>query len=156
MRKTSTWHDNLNNVIRDVFFQDEELLDLMVIDIKDRKNILKFIDKYFVKAVVSDEIVTDEKVRICYHEEEGRSIGSNMTKKYLHFDIFVKDEYQHNYGDDMLQSRTELIAEKIKELLTDSKYVCRINFTFMDSYDLYTKTMGYKRYRISFSYKVSF
>lgn len=156
LRKTRTWNDNLNNVIRDVIFPDAELLELMNIPEKYRDDIILFLKKYFVKDVTTDEIVTDEDVRICYSQEAGRSLGMNMVKKYLNFDIYVKDSILHTATNDMLQSRDELIAERLKELLTDTRYVCHINFHFEDSYDLYTKTVGYHRYRIAFSYKTSF
>ena len=45
MRKIKTWKDNLNDVIRDVFFVDTELLDLMMIPEDDREDIIKFIGK---------------------------------------------------------------------------------------------------------------
>ena len=130
LRKTRTWNDNLNDVVRDVFFVDEELLDLMCIPEKYRGDIAMFIQKYLVRM--------------------------NMIRKTLNFDIYVKDSVQHTASFDILQSRDQLIAEKIKELLTDSKYVCHINFRFEDSYDMYTKLVGYHRYRIVFSYKTSF
>ena len=155
-QKLRTWHDNLNNVIRDVIFPNEELLDLMLIKGEDRENITKFIDKYFVKDPVTDELVTDELVRICYYEDSGRSLGMNVNKKYLSFDIYVKRDELHTVGYDELKSRDEEIAQKLKELLTDEKYVCFIDFRFEDSFDLYTKVVGYKRYHITFSYKISF
>lgn len=156
MRKTRTWNDNLNDVIRDVFFADPELIDLMLIPEKHREDIAVFIQKYFIKAVVTDEIITDEDVRVCYSQSEGRAVGMNMVRKYLNFDIYVKDTELHTATFDLLQSRDELIAEKIKELLTDTKYVCRIDFHYEDSFDLYTRQIGYHRYRIVFSYKTSF
>ena len=156
MRKTKTWNDNLNDVIRDVIFPDTELLELMLIPESYKEDIIRFVDKYFVKDVTSDELLTDEDVRICYFQEAGRSLGSHVNKKYLCFDIYVKDSVLHTATTDLLQSRDELIAEKLKELLTDKRYVCNLRFTFEDSYDLYTRTVGYHRYRITFSYKISF
>lgn len=156
MRKIKTWNDNLNDVIRDVFFADEELIDLMLIPNEYKDDIATFIQKYFVKDVTSDEIITNEDVRICYFQSEGRSIGMNVLKKYWNFDIYVKDSELHTATLDLLQSRDELIAEKIKELLTDKRYVCQMRFHFEDNYDLYTKLIGYHRYRIVFSYKTSF
>ena len=156
MRKIKTWNDNLNDVIRDVFFADEELIDLMLIPNEYKDDIATFIQKYFVKDVTSDEIITNEDVRICYFQSEGRSIGMNVLKKYWNFDIYVKDSKLHTATLDLLQSRDELIAEKIKELLTDKRYVCQMRFHFEDNYDLYTKLIGYHRYRIIFSYKTSF
>ena len=156
MRKTKTWQDNLNDVIRDVFFVDSELLDLMLIPEDERDDIIMFIKKYLIRNVAPDEIITDERVRVCYSEEAGRTLGSNILKKYLNFDIFVKTEDLHNCGNDLLVFRTIAIAQRLQELLTNQKYVCRIDFTYEDEYDLYTRLVGYTRYRIVFSYKISF
>lgn len=156
MRKIKTWNDNLNDVIRDVFFADEELIDLMLIPQEYEDDIVTFIQKYFVKDVTSDEIITNEDVRVCYFQSQGRSIGMNALKKYWNFDIYVKDSVLHTATTDMLQSRDEMIAEKIKELLTDNRYVCQMRFHYEDSYDMYTKLVGYHRYRIVFSYKTTF
>lgn len=156
MRKIKTWNDNLNDVIRDVFFADEELIDLMLIPQEYEDDIVTFIQKYFVKDVTSDEIITNEDVRVCYFQSQGRSIGMNALKKYWNFDIYVKDSVLHTATTDMLQSRDEMIAEKLKELLTDNRYVCRMRFHYEDSYDMYTKLVGYHRYRIVFSYKTTF
>lgn len=65
MRKIKTWKDNLNDVVRDVIFNDQEMMDLMMIPKKDRENIIKFIDKYFIRNPAPDELVTNEDVRIC-------------------------------------------------------------------------------------------
>ena len=45
MRKIKTWKDNLNDVIRDVIFTDSELIDLMMIPMEDKEDIIRFIDK---------------------------------------------------------------------------------------------------------------
>lgn len=87
MRKIKTWKDNLNDVIRDVFFADQELLDYMLIPEEDRDNIIKFIDKYLVRDPSPDELITTEDVRICFSEMAGRSIGKNVLKKMLSFDV---------------------------------------------------------------------
>ena len=156
MIKQKTWKDHLNDVIRDVFFTDEELLDYMLIPTEDKDNIVKFIDKYMIRSATPDEILTNEKVRVSYCELQSYSIGMNMTRKLLIFDVYVKDEYLHDVDDDMLKFRTDVICQKIKELLTTKKYTCDINFNYSDDYDLYTKLIGYTRHRITFNYKISF
>ena len=156
MRKIKTWKDNLNDVIRDVIFTDQELLDYMLIPEEDRENIIKFIDKQFIKDPAPDELVTTEDVRIAFSEQPGRSIGKYVLKKMMYFDVFVKDNHMHDVGDDLLVSRTDVICQRLKELLTDEKYVCNIDFSYEDDYSLYTKVAGYTRHRIVFSYKISF
>ena len=156
MRKVKTWKDNLNDVIRNVFFADDTLLDAMMIHKEERQNIVKFTDKYFIRNPVPDELITTENVRICYSEEQGRSIGSNMIKKYIWFDVFVKNDHLHDCGNDILEFRTDKICQIIKEDLISAKYVCQIDFSYEDDYGLYTKLVGYTRHRILFSYKISF
>lgn len=156
MRKIKTWKDNLNDVVRDVLFVDEELLDFMMIPQEDRKNILKFIDKYFIRNPAPDELITTEKVRVCYGDLESTSIGKNVIKKIMFFDVYVSTKHLHDAGNDMLTFRTDMICEKLKEDLTDQKYVCRIDFSYVDDYPLHTKLVGYTRHRIVFSYKTSF
>ena len=156
MRKIKTWKDNINDVVRDVVFSDVEFLDYMLIPEDDRENIVKFIDKYFIQNPSPDELMTTEDVRICYGDLAGRSIGKNMLKKIMFFDVYVKNEHLHDVGEDLLVSRTDVICQKLKEMLTDRRYVCRINFNYEDDYPLYTKTIGYTRHRILFSYKISF
>lgn len=156
MRKIKTWKDNLNDVVRDVFFTDTELLDYMLIPQSDRENIIKFQENYFVKDPDPDELITKEQVRVCYGDKEGTSIGKNALKKYLVFDVYVKKEHVHDVSNDMLASRLDYICEKIKEDLTDKKYVCRIDFSYVDDFPLYTKMIGYMRHRIMFSYKITF
>jgi len=74
----------------------------------------------------------------------------------MFFDIYVKSEHLHDTSNDLLAFRTHYIAEKLKEDLTDKKYVCRIDFSYEDDYEMYTKLVGYTRHRIVFSYKISF
>ena len=122
----------------------------------DRNDIIKFIDKYFIRNPAPDEILTTEDVRICYGELAGRSIGKYVLKKMIFFDIYVKNNHLHDVGDDLLVSRTDTICQKLKELLTDQKYVCMIAFSYEDDYGLFTKMVGYTRHRLVLSYKISF
>ena len=128
----------------------------MLIPEQDREDIIKFIDKYFIRNPAPDEILTTEDVRICYGELAGRSIGKYMLRKLIFFDIYVKNEHLHNVGDDLLVSRADTICQKIKELLTYQKYVCQIDFSYEDDYGLFTKMVGYTRHRLVLSYKISF
>lgn len=146
----------MNDIIRDVFFCDDELLDLLMIPTEERDDIIKFTQKYFTREIASDEIITNEKVRVCYYQSSGKSIGMQVLKKYWNFDIYVKDTELYNASMDMLQARDEMIADKLRELLTDKDYVCQVAFHFEDTCHLYTRMVGYHRFRISFSFKMSF
>lgn len=156
MEKIKTWKDNMNDVVRYVLFPNEELKELMLIPEADKKNIIKFINNYMIRSVAPDEILTTEDVRISYSEYTGKSLGSNCLKKILNFDVYVKTNHLHDCSDDLLKFRTDMICQKLKELLTTEKYVCRIDFTYEDDFDLFSKLAGYARHRIVFSYKITF
>lgn len=154
VEKTKTWKDNWNDTIRYVFFRDEKLRQLMMIPAKC--NVLDFIKKYFVEDLAPDEVITNEAVRIAYYDSEGKSSGNQKVRcKYKEFDIYVKQDHLHDATDDRLQNRCHLIAERLKYLLLKDSYVCRIHYEYEDDYDLWTKMIGYKRYHIVFTYKIS-
>lgn len=152
--KTRTWKDNWNNIIRNVIFQDEELLDLMLIP--DGCKITQFIDKYFIEDETSDEIVTDEKVRITYGTTKGFDSGnSNVKIRFLEFDIYVRNDELHTASRDRLQNRYDLIAERLKYLLLHRDRIEHMHYEYEDEYNLFTKVVGYRRYHLVFSFKVS-
>lgn len=154
VEKTRTWKDNWNNIIRDVFFEDEKLKELMLLP--EECTIIDFIREYFIEDLNPDEVISDHKVRISYYDSQGRDSGNkNVRCKYKEFDIYVKQDYLHNATYDRLQNRCHLIAERLKYLLLRQEHVCLMHFEYEDDYDLWTKTIGYKRYHIVFSYKIS-
>ena len=120
-------------------------------------SIVRFVEKYFVEdAESTGETVTDEKVRIVYHDSEGSDFGSpNVKNKFKEFDIYVKDDVLHTATADRLQNRYDLIAERLKYLLIRYDTVCHIRFRFADAFNLFTKTPGYKRYHVVFVYKIT-
>lgn len=155
VEKACTWDDNWENVIRYVIFKDEKQLSLMCIP--EGTTITKFIDKYFIEDENSDEILTDEKVRIVYYDSEGRDTGNmNVFNRYKEFDIYVKDNVVHNATDDRLKKRYKLIAERLKYLLLSEDHIYGLRFRCEDpGYNLYTKMVGYRRYHITFRYKTT-
>lgn len=155
VEKTRTWKDNWNDIIRDVLFQDEKLKELMLVP--EKCTIVQFIEKYFVEDEVSDEPLTNEAVRITYYDSKGRDSGNKHIKnRYKEFDIYVKDTVLHTATADRLQNRYDLIAERLKYLLLKDEHICHMRFECEDAgYNLFTKTIGYKRFHIVFSYKTS-
>lgn len=156
MKKIRTWADNINNVIRDVIFPDQELKDLMMIPEADNSDIIAFIQKYFIRDPSPDELLTNQDVRICYGDMAGTPIGKYAVRKNMFFDIYVKQEHEHDVDNDVLKYRSDVLCSKLRELLTDQKYVCHIAFNYVDDYILFTKTIGYTRHRILFSYNITF
>lgn len=152
--KTKTWKDNWNNVIRHVLFPDEELRKLMLLP--NDISIIEFIDKYFIQDENAGEQLISEPVRIIYWDSEGRDSGNmNVRNKYKEFDIFVKDDVLHTATNDRLQNRYDQIAERQKYLLLKDTHVQGLRFRYEDDYNLWTKTIGYKRYHVVFSYKMT-
>lgn len=116
-------------------------------------DILTFIEKYFIRDSSTDELLTNEKVRIVVSDQQGlRTRNQYVHGKYKHFDIFVSEDVEHTATRDKLQSRQVLIAQRIKELLLQKRDQYGLRFTYEDEYDLWTKTVGYKLYHIVFFY----
>ena len=156
MKKTRTWHDNWNDVIRNVLFPDVELKTLMRIPAGSVNNIREFIGKYFIEDAMPDEPIVNEDVRVIYYEEEGYKFGTpHVTKKILSFDIYVKESMLYNATNDRLQRRDKLIAQQLKELLLWKEHVCGLRFQYEDEYHLGARTIGYKRYHLVLSYKTT-
>ena len=150
--KERTWNDNWNNVIRNVLFEDKVLLDLMLVP-KDT-DIVKFRDKYFIRDGSTDELLTNEKVRIVWHDEKmNRGLGSRKVfGHFKNFDIYVSEDVEYTATKDRLQSRQVLIAERIKYLLLRQHNCQNLHFEYEDEYDNWTKTVGYKLYKVIFFY----
>ena len=122
----------------------------------ERDDIRRFIDKYFVEDVLSDAPVTDEKARVLYYTSEGMKMGdAHINKKYLEMDIYVRNTELYTADSDRLRHRGKLIGQRLKELLTGSRYVCNMRYTYEDDYALGTKTIGYRRWHMVFSYKTT-
>ena len=128
----------------------------MLIPARSQGNIREFIARYFIEDVMPDELVIDEAVRIICYEEEGAKLGTpHVTKKYLSFDIYVKEDSLYNATNDRLQRRDKLIAQRLKELLLWKEHICGLRFQYEDEYHLGAKTIGYRRYHLVLSYKTT-
>lgn len=116
-------------------------------------DILTFTNKYFIRDISTDELLTTEKVRIIHGDMMSFHNRNPYVKgKYKHFDIFVSEDVEHTATRDKLQSRQVLIAQRIKELLLQNGARHGLRFKYEDEYDLWTKTVGYKLYHIVFFY----
>ena len=78
VEKTRTWQDNWNNVVRNEIYPDEKLKELMLVPIET--DIVKFTDKYFIRDGSTDELLTNEKVRIVHQRdaEELQAANDNL------------------------------------------------------------------------------
>ncbi len=151
VEKSRTWKDNWLNVVRYVIFQDEELKRLMCVPADTP--ITTFVDKYFIEDMNGDEIMTNEPVRITYYDFYGPETNNkNVRKCYKEFDIYVKYDVLHTATMDRLQNRYDLIAERLRYLLLSKSRVQHLHFEYRDEYGMWTKTIGYRRYHVVFSY----
>ena len=154
MEQNRSWQDNWNNVVRNVIFPDEKLKELMLVP--EGTDIVKFTDKYFIRDGSTDELLTNEKVRIVHHDTFGfDTYNAKVRGKYREFDIYVSEDVEHTASNDWLQSRQVLIAERIKYLLLRRTNTENIRFRYEDEYDQWTKTVGYKMYKLTFFYKTT-
>lgn len=154
VEKIKTWKDHWNDIIRYVLFQDVKLKELMCIPANT--SIIDFVDKYFIENTSGDEILVNEKVRILYWDSEGSKTGNqSMKNMFKNFDIYVKEDVLHNADNDRLKCRYDLIAERLRYLLTREYHICNMHFAFENEFNLWTKTAGYRRYHVVFSYKKS-
>lgn len=147
------WEDDWNKIIRHVIFADDELKTLM--KVPNGTSILTFIDKYFVRAGYTNEILENEAVRIVYADSQGYETSApNVMRKMMTFDIYCKKEDLHNVGTDRLLMRTRAIAARLNKLLTSERYVKDTGYRFWiaGDWDLGTKTIGYARYCLALYY----
>lgn len=147
------WINAWNKILREVIFHDHDLRRLM--KIPPKTGILQFCDSYFIRAGYTNKILTNEVCRVIYADVQGNETSvPNIKKNMMTFDIYVKNEEMHTFGDDALVCRTHLIAARLKDLLTNERYVNETGYRFWiaGDWDLGTRTQGYSRYTIAFHY----
>lgn len=129
----------------------------MMIPLAERKNIMKFTSSYFIRSSMPDALIINEKVRVVYSDTEGAPMNiSQMRRRYMAFDIYVKNEEVNTFDSDRLKLRQQLIARRIRYLLTNARKSCNIAFTTIDDFDLGTKTTGYQRYHLVMEYRKTY
>lgn len=149
----SAWITEWNTILRKAIFKDEELKELMMIP--EGTDIITFFDKYFIRAAFTNELVEHEDVRIVYGVVNNDDTDvSDVKRNTLNFDIYVKTEHLHDVGRDRLLYRTELIAERLKNILKLNDFVQNTGYKFRmgGEGELGTRTVGYNRYGISFHF----
>ena len=148
------WINAWNKIIRKVIFPDYKLKQLMKIPAKTK--ITDFVQYYFIRAGYTNELLTNQVCRIVYGDTAGKDTDvPNVRKNMMTFDIYVKTKNLYDTDeDDMLISRTQLIANRLNYLLTKDRYLQETGYRFWiaGDWDLGTRTTGYSRYTISFYY----
>ena len=147
------WINAWNTIIREVIWKDQELKTLM--KLPKNTTIIQFIDKYFIQNAYTNKLLTDEVCRIVYSDIQGSQTSvPNIKRNMMMFDIYVKDEELHNFGNDRLVLRTKAIAARLNKLLTKNRYLADTGYRFWiaGDWDLGTRTTGYSRYTVAFYY----
>lgn len=151
--QTNAWLKEWNSILREVFYKDTELKQLMLVP--EGCKIIPFFDKYFIRAGYTDELLVDEKVRVVYSLITiDDTADPNVKKNAINFDIYVRSDQSHNATEDRQQSRAELIAQRQSQLQRKNRYVRKTGYRFWPKTegDMGTRTVGYGRYHISFYY----
>ena len=148
------WVNAWNTIIRKLIFKDSELKQLM--KLPSNTNIIQFVNRYFIRAGFTNELLTDEVCRIIYSDSASFDTAvPNVKKHTLTFDIFVKKEEMNNVGNDRLVTRLDLITEKLYKIMTSERYLADTGYRFWPAagdLDLGTSTVGYARRTLAFYY----
>lgn len=148
------WTNAWNTIIRKKIWPDHDLKFLM--KLPPQTNILQFVRRYFIRAGFTNELLTDEVVRIVYADTASNETAvPSMKKMMMTFDIYVKKDEMYNLGDDRLVSRMDLIVERLDKLLRSERYLAGTAYRFWPAdggLDLGTRTVGYARRTISYYY----
>jgi hypothetical protein len=151
-----SWDDDWNKLIRERIFTDSELKSLMLIPTTDLTNIVNFIEKYFVEAVVTDALVINENSRILMYETTGTAAGANpyIYAQYMHFDIYVKNQYIYGARENYTKRRDKLIFERLSAILLNGhQHIGPFRFYPAGDYALPPRCEGYHRYHFVLMYK---
>ena len=154
VEKQTTWDDNWNDVIRYEIYQDAKLKEQLCTP--PQATINQFIENYFIEGSGTDQLQTNELVRVVHYDNEGVDTGNkNVLRRYKEFDIYVKKSHLYNASNDRMKSRCKLIAERIKWILLKEQHIHGLHFEYANEFDMWTKTVGYQRYHLVFTYKTT-
>lgn len=147
------WVNAWNTIIRKLIWPDEELKTLMKLPAKT--NIIQFVDRYFIRASFTNNLLTDEICRIVYSDSPGYETDvPNVKRNLMIFDVYVKESEQRNIGNDRLVTRADLIVARLGKLLTSKRYLEETGYRFWiaGDWDGGTRVTGYVRKSIAFHY----
>lgn len=151
----SYWQDDFDDIICNVIFSDDELKNLMKLPAKT--DLYTFVKRYFIRAGLSTEILTNESVRIIYGISYSKPTDNpHVTVNELSFDIYCKTEDLRNATNNILKLRTTLIARRIYNLLTAKRYHGVYRFWIEGEGDKGTSVPGYVRYNITLGFEKTY
>lgn len=147
----SSWTNEWNNIIRHTLFQDTELKTLM--KIPEGTTIIDFIDNQFVRTGQAGVLLTNQSVRIIYGVINSSDTNNpGVSRDTISFDIYVKNDDQHNVCTDRLVQRNQVIAERLRSLLMNRENTYGYKFYEPKETDLGTSMIGQTRFNISFKF----
>jgi len=144
------WISDWNDILRNIIFKDDDLKELMMIP--KGTNIVTFIDRYFIRAGTSSVVLKDEEVRIIYSATSVGTQTDKVSSNIISFDIYVKNDHLHDCCDDGLVFRTQMISQRLCQLLTQKRYNGVYRFYDPNDGDMNTSTIGYSRYNLTLSF----
>ena len=148
------WNEDWSDIVRNVIFKDDELKRLMLVP--EGTKVMDFVEKYFIKAGYATSPLTNESVRVVYNTY--RSSDTNnpyVTRNEIAFNVYVKLTKLHGADRDGLILRTNLIADRLNNMLT-RKRLGSYKFRCCGETDMDTSVVGYTRYNITFEYKKTY
>ena len=152
MATYNQWDAAWNDVIRYVIYPDTELKNLMMIPAGT--DIVTFVDKYFIKSGLVNEVLKDENVRIIYKDTPlGVAGNENVINVEFDFDIYVRTTNLRNATKDRLMLRTDLIASRLRYLLVNNPNLSVFSFRCIGDESVGSKAIGYSCHNLAFVYK---
>ena len=140
--------------IRLLFFNDDELKELMAIPEKDYYSIIAFRDFYCIAdAGTFENIEIDQPVRLIMYWGDMAMTNNHMVMwRPLDIEIWVQRSHEYGVTNNVFDRRQELIANRIKHLLGE-KRIEHYKFHLEEMYDMRSNTQDYTRYFMRFRVK---
>ena len=140
--------------IRLLFFNDDELKELMAIPEKDYYSIIAFRDFYCnVSAGTYENIEIDQPCRLIISWGDMSNTNNHMVNyRPLGIEIWVQRTYEYGTTNNVFDRRQELIANRIKKLICSAP-IEHFKFQFEDMYDMRSNTQDYNRFFMRFRVK---
>ena len=141
--------------VRLLLFNDNELMDLMLIPEDKREDLVSFRDEYCVVGLNNSPnvITSDIPVRLVLGWSSGSMTNNpNVLLRKVRFEIYVSLTYEYEETENVLDRRAELIESRIIYLLSNKK-IQGFKFNLADVGDLDTFSYDYTRSFVTFTVK---
>lgn len=146
---------DITKAIRLLLFNDEKLMDLMMVPADKRDDLVSFRDEYCVVGLdnAPNVIADNVPVRLVLGWASASDTNNpSVLLRKLRFEIYVSLTYQYEESDNVLDRRTELITNRIIYLLSE-KRIEGFKLKVADLGDLDTFSYDYTRSFVTFTVK---